>query len=505
MRNSLSYRLLFVALCGAFAGWCLGLLVPDEIAGDQIELRAEKYTASWEDDPFAITDALRLPVPFSFADFDMELAVELGEGAIVDLIVRIVEPRQIGESKRLKPFHGRFSVLRLSADREWPAWLSREEALLGDREAGGVDLLPGSTATVWLQGRGRWLQANVAGKVLPPFEADDVYGSFLFAARGGTAVIKSMKIEPRGQPYAFLWSRWFWVAMGALLGLLVMGVGIAVKASALVVGPLLALTALALWFLNRDGTAVLQHPPPVALFALLGASGCIALCAAPRNFVLAAVGLGLLFIAPLSHDESALDAAFGPNAGSSLSEAQVQLVRGPRMIHDAGPSKARVFLLGGQLLYGNGLPDEHLEGLLAADLAAALGIVRPRRVDVPCLPTTDGHTRQQWDMFSRFYQRYRPGVIVLGVPDLEGVEDPATGKPRSYPSTVERVIAEALTWCRENDARLVLLADDELPEPFLNVLKAAADRGVPLVIAAAGEARKALSKRLTAVIAPLLR
>ncbi|MCA8952866.1 MAG: hypothetical protein KDE27_25375, partial [Planctomycetes bacterium] len=210
---------LFVVLFGgAVAGWFVGGVVPAAIRDGRIELRSEPYVGAWGSAPFEIDDARRLPIPFTFADFDMQLEVELGEGAIVDLVVRRVEPRVIGSE--IVPFHGRFSVLRLSADRAGPPWLSRTEALLGDRGAGGVDLAPGHTATVWLRGRGRWLEANVAGRRLPRFLAEDEFGSFLVVARGGRAVVRSVAITPVPRAAPWLATRGGWVGLGLLLGAL---------------------------------------------------------------------------------------------------------------------------------------------------------------------------------------------------------------------------------------------------------------------------------------------
>jgi len=501
MRSLLSVGSLFVLLCGLALGWLIGGIVPEPIRNGDLEFRRTPYAGTWEDEPFVIDPTRRFEVPWQFADFDLHMDVELGEGVTFDLLMRRVEPRMIGSQLDYRQFHGRFVALRLTADRSGDPWFTRERLLLGDPDAGGVDLAPGHTATVWLKGRGRHLEANVAGRKLPAFEAEDECGAFLFVVHGGTAVLKSLSIVPLGQPYAWLWSRWLWLALGLAAALLVRLIGVACGHRAFMQGFLLLVPVGVVVILHVE-VAPLWHPPPVALLVLLGAGACAAL-ADRRRWALPMLLLVLLlgYLAPsFERDESDLDALFGEKAGSALAEAHAQLVRGPFLIHDVGPVEGRVFLLGGQLLYGMDDDVRHLEALLAGELR----IVKKKRIDVPCLPTIDGYTAQQWAMFERFYTGYRPDVIVFGVSSEEAALDPRTGKPRSYPSDVERSLAAAREYCARTGASLVLFAGAGIGDQFLAVLRQEAGRGTPLVVAGAGEDRVVLSRRLAEVIAPLL-
>ncbi|MCA8950130.1 MAG: hypothetical protein KDE27_11555, partial [Planctomycetes bacterium] len=269
------------------------------------------------------------------------------------------------------------------------------------------------------------------------------------------------------------------------------------------------LTAFGAWLVTRQTGLPLQQPPAGALFALLGAGGAIGLSAAPRRaLLLLAAALLLATMPSLRADESALDEVFGPAAGSQLAEAEAQLLRGPYTIHDARSADYRVFLLGGQLLYGraheSAAPEEHLEVLLAGDLQVALDLAAPRRVDVPCLATENAHAAQQWDVFRRFYTGYRPGVIVFGVSSFELDAAPAS-TAASHVESLGRTLTAVADYCAEHGIGLVLLADPGLPGVFRAALDRIAARGCPLVEIAAGEAPTSISKRLTAAIAPLLR
>ncbi|MCA8974412.1 MAG: hypothetical protein KDC98_06805 [Planctomycetes bacterium] len=501
MRSLLCLGTLFVVVCGALAGWITGGVVPAAIRDGKIELRQVPYAARWDDEPFVIDPTHRLDVPWAYADFDLQMDVELGEGATLDLLMRRVEPRFVDEY--LEPFHGRFSALRLSADRGGEPWFSRDRLLLGDHDAAGAELASGYTATVWVKGRGRRLEANVAGKPLPGFLAADNFGSFLFAARGGTAVLKGISITSRGQPRAWLWSRWLWLGLGALAGLVVRALGLVIGLSAFKSGVFFAFGA---WIVARAfGPLVLplSHPAPGTLMAMLASAGCITGLLSERYRIklpAAALAFGLLYLAPsFARDDRALDAIFGPKAGSALAEAHAQLVRGPLEIHDVRAAERRVFLLGGEQVYGMTEDTLHLEPLLKGDLRVA----KQQRVDVPCLSTPDGHAAQQWELFSRFYTEYRPQVIVLGIGPYEGDPDPATGVPRSYPSDVERTIAKAREYCAGHAAHLVLFAAKGVAADFLAVLEKEAGRGTPLVIAGDDD-HPTLSRRLADVIAPLL-
>jgi len=496
MRSNALLALFF--LCGAFCGWLVGRLVPAELTNGALEIHAQDLPRGKEHE---ITDSKWLPVLWLFADFDLHMDVELGENMDLDLLMRQVEPRIAGN--QLTPFHGRFTVLRLSTRAAGQPWLTREDALFGESR-GGAELAPGLTATVWVQGRGRMLRANVAGKWLPWFPATDEFGSFALVAHGGKAVLRNLIIETKGLPAPWRLSRWTWIVIGMLGGLFAAAVARWRRATVLRSVLVMAGMVATVWVLigsqfTLDPWIV---PEATGLLIVLGGSSVLAaaVLAARRARDVPVLGLAVIafVVAWLPSrdgwrtDNTRLDEVFGPKSGSTVSEALAQRVRSHYQVHSVEPAEHRVFLLGGQLLYDRGAPEQHLEPLLTGDLRVALQKV----VDVPCLPTVDGHTAQQWRMFTQFFTGYRPDVIVFGVPRDEAVTDPATGKPRSYPSTVAATLHAAREHC--------LVADAGLPGELLDLLRAAERDGVPLVVAAPDEQPAALSKRLTAAIAPLL-
>ncbi|MEO6593406.1 MAG: hypothetical protein ABIP94_01485 [Planctomycetota bacterium] len=507
---------LFVVFCGAFAGNQVAALVPPPPRADEDGLFVGDYRFERRADrTFDISDGHWLPVPRQFADFDLQMDVELSESMDLDVLLRQVEPRPV-QGKRL-PFHARFAVLRLSTGKGGPGWLSRDDALLGPPD-GGVELAPGHLATVWVQGRGRQLRANVAGKWLPWFQADDEYGMFTLVARGGKAVMHRFVIENRGQPRAWLWSRWFWVLLGAVGGGLVVAAGAASRAGWFRMVVLGVWLAGSVWLLRGEPVfaQALLFPPPSALLGLLGGASVFAavllLASRWRNGWLAALCIALVGGAwglvvqdarkDLRFDDPGLDSVFGPRAGNTVSEAHAQLVRGPFEVHDPTSNEPRVFLLGGQLLYGRNLaPEVHVEPLLRGELRAAL----QKPIAVPCLPTADGHAQQQWRMFTAFYTRYRPKVIVLGVPRDEAAIDEATGLPRSNAGVLEATLKAARAHCAANGCSLVLFTEVGLPGELLAVLQAASHDGVPVVVADEADEPAALAKKLAAAILPLLR
>ncbi|MFY9344833.1 MAG: hypothetical protein WAT39_20235, partial [Planctomycetota bacterium] len=362
----------------------------------------------------------------------------------------------------------------------------------------------GQRATVWIEGRGRLLRANVAGKTSPWFTADDEYGMCTLVARGGKAVVHNLTITNRGQPRAWTWSRWFWAGLGALGGLLLAAIAGAQGAMGRtsfhgVLAPLIA------WLFMRQAATDLGWPDRAAMACVLAASLFAALTWLRTWRFWCALAAVLLLVSSastrLERDTAFADAWFGPRAGSQLSEAYAQLVRGPGGLHDAGQPGKRVFLLGGQLLYDRGQPAEHLE----LQLATALRAATRQPVVVPCVPTVDGHAQQQWRLFTRFFTGYRPAVVVLGVGRGEDAYDEASGRPRSHRAQLVATIRAARDHCAANGAKLVLFAEAGVTPELLLAVKESEKDGVPLVVAADGEAPGPIAGRLVAVIAPLLR
>ncbi len=491
--------LCFLVVCGALTGWLVPGLVP--LGLREPHLHEQDFLLARKDgQPAEITPARWMFLPFRFADFNLQMDIELGEGVDLDLLVRQVEPRLVNE--QLLPFHGRFSALRVSTVAAGPGWRTRDEALLGPR-SGGVEVAPGLTSTVWIEGRGRQLRANVAGKAQPLFVADDEYGMFAFAVRGGKAVVHNLVIKNLGQPQAWLWSRWTWSAFGAigavLLALVGRGAGLREgRFLAGLLGPLLA------WLLVRNVPMDLGLPDLRAM-ALLLLACLLAMSVWLRTWrlllLLLAMG-GTLEVAHrlLARDHSPMDALFGPLAGAQLSEGLAQMVRGPGGLHDVGQPGKRVFLLGGQLLYDRGQPGEHLELLVGRELRAATR----QPVVVPCPQTADGYAAQQWRLFEACYVGFQPAVVVLGVGRDEMAIESATDQRRSSPEQLRSTLLAARAYGERSKCKLVLFADSGLPGELLAALREAEATGVPLVVARDGAAPADLAKQLATAILPLL-
>ena len=498
---------LFLVSCAAFSGWLVCHRLPSVVSLDEQRLRTEDYRFERKaDKAFEVSDAAWFLVPWRYGDFDLHMDVELGEGMELDLLLRQVEPRIVED--QFVPFHGRFSVLRLSSKADAPGWRTREQALFGPHD-GGVELAPGYVATVWVQARGRLLRANVAGKWQPWFVADDEYGMTALVARGGKAVLHNLVIQSKGQQRAWLWSRWLWAGLGALGALMLLAIGHARGERPiwfLTAGPLLLAST---WLFAGVGRLDLSLPPPTALLQILAAALSVTL-ASQRSlrwpWLLALLAGASLLVwnadRQLRHDGSALDPVFGPHAGETVSEALAQRVRGAfGVIHTVGPAAHRVFLLGGKLLYDRSTPEEHLEPLLGGQLRAGLRAA----VDVPCLPTVDGHSEQQWRLFSGFFTGYRPNVLVLGVPRDEAALDETTGAPRSDAGRLDATLRQAQQYCLANACSLVVFTEAGLPKELFAVLEKAASTGIPLVRAEEGEAPAVIAKKLAAAILPLLK
>jgi hypothetical protein len=452
------------------------------------------------DQALEVTPAQWLLLPNLFGDFDLQMDVELAPDTHLDLLVRQVEPRYIDKVR--EPFAGRWSSLRLSTAGEGAPWRARDEAF-ARLDAPGVGVAPGLMATVWVRARGAVVTANVAGKDVGSHACVDRYGMSALVARGGKAVVQRLEILPVPGAPLWWWSRSVWAAFG---GLAAFAIALAARARgegpAWFVGSAVAMTLLA-WLVARSADLALAFPSRLSLAMLLG--GCLLVAVARLlrmlPFVLAVAAAAWLLAAGakgLRHDDAAAEALFGADAGNEISEAYAQLVRGPRGLHDLDEPGARVFLLGGQLLFDRGMPYEHMELLLARDLSA-----RTRHAVVtPCLPTVDGWTGQQWRLFTKCFTSYRPRIVVLGVPRDEMAIDPSTGAPRSTPADAQRVVADAKAWCAANASRLLVFADANLPADLLAAVKAAA--GDDLVVARDGASAEDIARQLAERLAPWL-
>ena len=161
-----------------------------------------------------------------------------------------------------------------------------------------------------------------------------------------------------------------------------------------------------------------------------------------------------------------------------------------------------MFLLGGQLMWRRGAaPDDHVEPLLLGELRGP----DPRRpaVEPISLPTVDGWSSQQWGMFDRFFRGYLPAVVVFGVPRYEDAAL-ADGSPRSTPESLRTTIAAARSGCAAIGAKLVLVADAGLPEPFAQALRSEQDAGMPLVELTENDAASGIARKLAETLRPML-
>jgi hypothetical protein len=487
-------------LLGCLGGLAVARRIPAGLRDDAAGLRAQPFALQRGAlDALAVTPERWLTLPFLVGDFDLHLELTLDSGAELDLLLRQVEPRFVG--KQMEPFHGRFEVLRLSAVTAGSPWLRREEALLGDAR-GGLLLSPGVPATVAIQARGRELTANVAGRRLSPQVAADCYGMGSLVARGGQVRVQRLVLTPLGLANAMWWRSGTWAALGATLGgsLFLLGRWLARRVRRpspwyLLPAGLLA-GAVGVLLLPHGGLP-LAFPPPGELAAgllvlfgggVLGWPGAVSWRAIAAVVAVVAGALGAR-AAPVPATPQ-LDAVFGPHAGAGLSEALAQRVRGPFAVHSLADARRGVFLLGGQLLYDRGAPDEHLELLLAGELR----VRRQQRVAVPAAPTVDGHASQQWELYTRFYRGFAPSVLVFGVGrDEAAIEG---GRPRSSPEQLAATLAAVRQECASQGIGLLLLVERELPPALRASVQAVADAGVPLVWAEASAAPAELAQRL---------
>lgn len=503
----------------AFGGWRTEAALPPAPRSGELTLSTTPFVVSRKPGEEArVLPEQWLRIVGLYGDFDLQCEVELGEGADLDLVLRHVEPR-IRDGERL-PFTSRFGVLRLSTRAAGAPWRTREAALFG-LDAGGMQLEAGVPATVWVKARGTTLTANVAGRVLEPFEVTDDHGDMVLVARGAPCLLRSLRIDPVARstaPSPFLACAVLgllagWLAGGRRTGWVRLGfaalsaVGTAELARTVAFHgmlPHVAPPVLSVWVVACAGVL------PMAAAALFGRRWyAVWTLAVLASFVAAAAVAARDKVWQRGAEPALLDAVLGPAAGAAALESFAGMVRGPFELHPALPSGRRVAVLGGTLaLTGGTLRDEdHLEPLLQGALRAGGW----KDAEVVSLPTVDGWLAQQWTMFRRFHANPAPAALVLVAgPDeaapmrgaaqlaaaLQAVQEnpagfappldtmscmtPATGDeaPRSHPRAVRATVAAAAAWCREHGVALVLTAAAGTPEPVVAELRAAATDGV---------------------------
>ena len=499
--------------CGLGAGWSLGGLVPDGL----VELCDREVV----DRPFELTEPARVTeqrwffLPQLWGDFDLQMDLELGEGAEVDVLLRQVEPRFVDEV--MVPFTGRFSTLRISSEGDGPGWRSREAALFGPR-GGGVGVEPGRPATVWIEARGATLTANVSGKRQATLEADDVYGMFTVLVRGGDAVIHGLRIDARPIAGLWRWQKWAWIAAGAAAALLV-----AAAASLLSERPPLGVAGGALLgvtvVLCRGVELPLLFPDVAVMVSMLAGATVVAVLVAalrgraslvatlPLAVALLALGIGPQWFAghvarSLGQSASAeVDAVFGADSGEQPSKALGQLVRTPRAIVDREKRGRRVFLLGGEWLYNRAAPSDQIGLQLGAKLRAAFG----PGAEALSLPTVEAYSAQQWRLFDGFYQGFEPDVLVFGVGATDAGRDPETGELLTSPDDLRQTLARVRDDCDARDRGLVLFVDTGTTRALREVVRGFAGARYPVVELTDELPRAEVARRLFDAVEPLLR
>jgi hypothetical protein len=429
--RSRAQRLLEDGVLGAFAGLMAFLLLG--VGSSPVYSDRDFHLVRPVDDPLLVSERRPLTIPYVFGDFDLVADLEVPDGGSLDLCLRVVEPRR-AEGGDMPLFHGRFTALRLSADgEEGPAFRGREDALFELDRVAGQPVSAGLPTTVVLEARGRELRANTGGVEHGPFEAQDAHGFLAFVARGGTAVVRSLRVDVLPRPVRLL--PWAWCGLlGAGVGILAhflargRTVRTAVSLGALVLGGYLGSIAVLADVLPEAEPGVAS----LVALALAGAPAAL-LCAAARTargtLVLAVLGVATLpltfgiIAARESHllqslEDPRLDACFGALSATAPLDALARRLHGGTAVHMPDASGDRVLFLGGGQLF-EGHPDraQWVAPFVAARAAGLLG----RAVDFAVAPTLFGHTRQQVEMYLRFYRgRFDAAALVLAIPPWEG-------------------------------------------------------------------------------------
>ena len=515
MRRSDLAAFVLLSLAGMLAGhFSVACRRPEPRQGELGIHREPFLMTRSAGDPFLVTESAWLELPMLREDFDLMADVELAEGAELDVVLRRVEPRPL-QAVSL-PAQSRFCALRLSTLAAGEPWRTPESALFG--EPGGVKLGGGLPASLEVKARGRKLSGSVAFKPLPDAFAQDDHGSLVLVARGGTVAVRTLHVKPLPRN-AGVDARWLGLSCGIALGAFSAWrrrgpVRALWSAAALVAAPVAFTIAVqpALLPLTQtdpldEWVAATSGAPLAFVLLLVGRSRALAACL----LALAATASG----AALSERVGAmrmrfpstprLDAVFGQGARETITETLGRRIRGPQSIHVPSapePGQSRVFLLGGQLMWRRGAaPDQHVEPLLLGELRGA--DQKKPAVEPISLPTEDGWSTQQWELFDRFFRGYAPAVVVLGVPRYEDAPG-LDGAPRSSPDALRSTIAAARKGCDEIGAKLALVADAGLAEPLAQVLRAERDGGVPLVELTENDAAIGIARKLADVLRPLL-
>lgn len=514
--RSRGQALLEDGVLGAFAGllaWLLlGLGAPPDYSDRDFHLVRPV------DDPLLVSERRPLTIPYVFGDFDLVADLEVPDGGSLDLCVRVVEPRR-GVDGDMPLFHGRFTALRLSADgSEGPSFRSREDALFELADVAGQPVAAGLPTTVVLEARGRELRANTGGVEHGPFFATDAHGFLAFVVRGGTAVVRSLRIDVVPRPIQLLPLAWCGL-LGAAIGFLVHGL-----ARGRALRPVAALSLVPIGALGGS-LAVLSDLVPesepqissILAIAFAGVPAALLVAAARRKVqgvILAALGV---LAVPLSWsvvaseeshlisslEDPRLDACFGALSATAPLDALARRLHGGTAVHMPESASDRVLFLGGGPLF-EGHPDR--ARWVAPFAAARVGARLRREVDFAVVPTLFGHTRQQVEMFDRFYRgRFDAAAVVLAIPPWEGE---ASEAPRSIEwldgrdRTTEDGSSLLDSWQRRAAEPVTALSTPGALGAAVSRLAAAlVEDGLPLVVVLPPELDPALAGEVRAVAA----
>lgn len=497
--------------------------------------------ATSEGKPLEITAAAPLILPYDFGDCDVLATVEVPADGELDVVFRRVEPAGA---------HGRFGVLRLSSRMEGPPFLTRETALFEDSRAGGLRLTAGLPASIHLELRGRVATAVVAGRRLPAFEVDDDHGSVAFVARGGEAVVRYLRIEPRAATAAVGPWRWFaLLGAGAVVGLAFSRTRArpwrwSLGFAAVVVGAWGARRwlggALVLGVTPEADSVVLLASAALPLGLALGFGGS-AWRTATR--CVGALVLGLLALEAVCRIEAPrlraledlrLDLYFGPESRQAPFGALAGQLHGKNEVHSprraSERDEVRIVFLGGEPLFEANLDRaHHLAVQATARASARLG--RPLRAAV--VPTAFPNTLQQTLLYERFYAAaYRPAAVVLGVDRwdalrertlsarqmrdlgeapapssylLAAVRSPTPAVPLASPAELEATLTEFAQACRARGTPLLLATHARIGAAELQVVeRVAAAQDVPILRSVMSLADEADAEALAAALAKLV-
>jgi hypothetical protein len=535
--------------------WCLvivGVVVADHALRDLQSGPPQLHDAPFvlaereATNQLTVTPATPLILPYAFGDCDVLATVEVPAAGELDLVVRRIEPAQ---------GHGRFGVLRLSADQAGPAFRSRDEALFGAAR-GGVKVAAGVPASLRIELRGNRIFANVAGSTLEPFEVADDRGDLAFVARGGTAVVAYLQVLPVERPP--LWRRpqpFLWGGAMLVWSLLAIAGGrsrarwraylavASVPALAWLLHAVVARELVAASTVSATGIAV-------AVGALL-AGGCLLLVGSRALWPLRLLLLLMVLVAGLETfarverarlrvaEDPRLDLHFGADSRQAPFDALAKLLHGKNEVHaieaprPGEPARERVMFLGGEPLFEANLDRAHHLGVQATALAAQT----TRRALYPAVvPTAFPHTQQQIELFTRFYADAYPAVaVVLGIDCWDAQRDGETSARERLTATAAgvpepwswawamlrpRAAAVALAspedlaatldafagWCAGRRLPLLLATHARLPAAHLQVVdRVARQRQVPCVVNAMDLAERADVTALGDALAAALR